>query len=207
MSHSEKSPSLTQIISPDTQRVERLPPRQVLTRKWPVLHVGSVPAVNLDQWDLRWWGLLAQPRQWSWAELRALPQVSVRADMHCVTRWSRLDMTWRGVATRELVKHVELLPAAQFVLIHCEQNFTTNLPLADFLDEDALFAWEADGEELTPDHGWPLRLVIPKLYAWKSAKWVRGVEFIEKDQPGYWERAGYHLRGDPWREERYGAWY
>ncbi|MBL8829699.1 MAG: sulfite oxidase-like oxidoreductase [Planctomycetaceae bacterium] len=194
------------IVSSDTEREQRIPPGQVLTRKWPVLHAGSTPQVDLTKWDLRLFGLVKQPARWTWDEFRALPSVDVRADMHCVTRWSRLSMTWHGVLVSEVMKHVELLPEARFVVAHCEQSFTTNLPIEWFLAEDALFAWGADGTDLSPDHGWPLRLVVPKLYAWKSAKWLCGVEFLAHDQPGYWERGGYHMRGDPWLEERFGAW-
>jgi DMSO/TMAO reductase YedYZ molybdopterin-dependent catalytic subunit len=123
--------------------------------------------------------------------------------MHCVTRWSRLDNTWEGVAVAEVMSHVRLKPEAKFVLIHAEYGFTTNLPLADFLGEDCLFAWSHDARPLTPDHGWPLRLVVPRLYAWKSAKWVRAIEFLEADKPGFWEENGYHNHGDPWLEQRF----
>jgi len=194
------------IISPDTRRPERLPPRQVLTKKWPVLHAGNVPDVDLTTWDFRLFGLVAAEKRWTWDEFRGLPVRDVHADMHCVTRWSRLGMTWQGVLIKEVMREVSVLPEARFVLVHCEQGFTTNLPLADFLDNDTLCAWAADGEPLSPDHGGPLRLVIPKLYAWKSAKWIRGIEFLARDQPGFWEKAGYHMRGDPWSEERFGAW-
>jgi DMSO/TMAO reductase YedYZ molybdopterin-dependent catalytic subunit len=204
---SDTSPSPTpRIISPDTLRDNRIPPRQAETRKWPVLHAGTVPNVQLAKWDFQIWGRIETERRWTWEELRRLPQTDVFADMHCVTRWSQLNMTWHGVTIKELLKDVTILPDAHFVLAHCEQGFTTNLPLADLLDDDTLLAWGANGAELTPDHGWPLRLVVPKLYAWKSAKWIRGLEFLTKDQPGYWERLGYHMRGNPWTEERYGSW-
>ncbi len=196
--------SRPQIVSSDTLRKERIPPGQVLTRKWPVLHAGTTPQVDLASWDLRLFGLVKQPMRWTWEEFRRLPACDVKADMHCVTRWSRLNMTWTGVAVSEVMKHVELLPEARFVLAHGEQGFSTNMPLAEFLADDALFAWAADDQELERDHGWPLRLVIPRLYAWKSAKWVRGVEFLAHDRAGYWEQGGYHMHGDPWREERFG---
>jgi len=194
------------IISPDTRREQRLPPGQALTRKWPVLHAGSTPTFDPATWDLFIFGLVKQQRRFTYAELLGLPRTKVLGDMHCVTRWSKLDNLWEGVATRELLKHVEPSPEANFVMVHCEHGFTTNLPLADFFDEDALFALTHNGMELEPDHGFPLRLVVPKLYAWKSAKWVRGIEFMAADQPGFWEgweHGGYHLRGDPWAEERF----
>jgi len=192
------------IKSPDTLREQRLPPGQVLTHKWPVLHAGTTPAVDLEHWDFRLFGLVRQQIRWDWSAFRALPHLDVSADMHCVTRWSRLDMIWHSVALIEILRHVELLPSAKFALAHCERGFTTNVPLETLLENDVLLAWGADGEDLSPDHGWPLRLVVPKLYAWKSAKWIRGIEFLSHDRPGYWERGGYHLRGDPWTEERYG---
>lgn len=191
------------IVSPDTLRSQRIPPSQVQTRKWPVLHAGSTPRVDLDRWDLKLFGLVEEPRAWSWEEFRSLPSTTVFADMHCVTHWSLLDNVWEGVLVREVMKHVALKPNARFVLVHAEHGFTTNLPLEDFLGDDCLFAWNHNGVALEPDHGWPLRLVVPRLYAWKSAKWVRGVEFLEHDRPGFWEQNGYHNHGDPWIEERY----
>jgi DMSO/TMAO reductase YedYZ molybdopterin-dependent catalytic subunit len=194
------------IVSPDTKRTNRIPPRQALTRKWPVLHAGSVPRSDLTKWTFHIFGLVEAPWQCSYEQFTALPHVTVQADMHCVTRWSKLDNVWEGVSTREVMSHVKVFPAAKYVMIHCEHGFSTNLPLADFLDEDCLFAWKHDGQNLEPDHGWPLRLVVPKLYAWKSAKWVRGVELMENDRAGFWEsweHGGYHMRGDPWTEERF----
>jgi DMSO/TMAO reductase YedYZ molybdopterin-dependent catalytic subunit len=194
------------IVSPDTLRGERLPPGQALTHKWPVLHAGPTPAFNGDEWDLRIVGLVKRKKTFSYDEFFSLPRVRVRADMHCVTRWSKLDNDWEGVATRELLNHVELLPEAQFVMIHCEYGFTTNLPLGDLFSDDCLFAMKHGGIDLEPDHGFPLRLVVPRLYAWKSAKWVRGIEFMATDRAGFWEsweNGGYHMRGDPWAEERF----
>jgi DMSO/TMAO reductase YedYZ molybdopterin-dependent catalytic subunit len=194
------------IVSPDTHRSERLPPGQALTRKWPVLHAGPTPGFDSATWDLRVFGLVKRKKTFNYAEFFALPRVKVRADMHCVTRWSKLDNLWEGVATRELLKYVELLPEAKFVMVHCEHGFTTNLPVDDFFGEDCLFAMKHGGVDLEPDHGHPLRLVVPRLYAWKSAKWVRGIEFLAADRPGFWESwemGGYHMRGDPWVEERF----
>lgn len=194
---------LPRIVSSDTLREVRIPRGQIRTTRWPVLHAGSTPKVDLSSWNLKFFGAVEQPRAWTWEEFRALPAVQVAADMHCVTRWSRLDNSWGGVPVREVMRHVTVKSETRFVLIHAEHGFTTNLPLEDFLGDDCLFAWSNEGRPLTPDHGWPLRLVVPRLYAWKSAKWVRGVEFVENDKPGFWEQNGYHNHGDPWNEERF----
>ena len=182
----------------------RLPPGQYLTEKWPVLHAGSVPKTDLATWDLRVWGEVETPGRLSWEELKALPSSEITIDIHCVTRWSRFDTSFRGVHWRELAKLVQPKSSARFVVTHAEQGFTANVPLAALEDENALLAYEADGEPLTPDHGFPLRLVIPKKYFWKSAKWLRGIELLDHDQPGFWERYGYHNDADYWKEERYG---
>ena len=193
------------IISPDTQREERLPPGQVRTRKWPVLHYGFVPTISLERWKLQIFGLVERPLVFSWREFQELPRVKVYADFHCVTRWSRLDNVWEGVATSEILARAGAKPEARFVVAHgYDSGWTTNLPLTDFLADDALLADTHDGEPLTADHGGPCRLVIPRLYAWKSAKWLRGLELVATDRPGYWEQGGYHNRGDPWNEERFG---
>lgn len=191
------------VISSDTNRDRRIPPGQVRTTRWPVLHAGSTPKVDLASWTLTLSGLVESPQSFTWDEFRALPSIRVFADMHCVTRWSMLDNTWEGVSVSEVMKHVAPRPEARHALVHAEHGYTTNLPLADFLGEDCLFAWSRNGRDLEPDHGWPLRLVVPRLYAWKSAKWVRGVEFLERDVAGFWEENGYHNHGDPWVEERF----
>lgn len=195
------------IISDDTRRSNRIPPGQAQTRKWPILHAGITPDYgDLSKWDLFMFGEVESKRRFTWAEFSALPRTKIFADMHCVTRWSKLDNTWEGVSTNELMRHVTPKPTAKFVMVHCEQGFTTNLPLDDFLGDDCLFALNHNGVPLEPDHGYPVRLVIPKLYAWKSAKWVRGIEFMAHNQPGFWEsweNGGYHMRGDPWDEERF----
>jgi DMSO/TMAO reductase YedYZ molybdopterin-dependent catalytic subunit len=185
---------------------DRVPPGQTLTQKWPVLHYGSVPSVDLQRWSFRIFGLVKAERTLTWSQFRELPTITRTSDFHCVTGWSRLENHWEGVATREIVKLVEVDPRAQYVMVHGMNNFAANLPLAEFLDEDALFAFKHDGRDLTPEHGWPLRLIVPKLYAWKSAKWVTGIELIAEDRPGFWERYGYHMHGDPWKEERYSGW-
>ena len=187
------------IISPDTRRTERVPAGQSRTRKWPVLHYSNVPHVATAKWTFTLNGLVDQPRHWSWEEFRALPRVQVYADFHCVTRWSRLDNVWEGVSLRYLLKEVGVQPTAQFALpIAFDGGWTTNLPLSDLLQDDVLLADTHDGELLDPDHGGPVRLVVPRLYAWKSAKWIRGIELSAEDRPGLWEQGGYHDRGDPW---------
>jgi len=182
----------------------RLPPGQYLTEKWPVLHAGTVPRVDLAAWDLRVWGEVERPVRLSWDELKALPSTEVTVDIHCVTRWSRFDTTFRGVRWSELAEIVRPRPSARFLVAHAEQDYTANVPLAAMEDENALLAYEADGEPLTPDHGWPLRLMIPSRYFWKSAKWLRGLELLDHDEPGFWERYGYHNDADFRKEERYG---
>jgi DMSO/TMAO reductase YedYZ molybdopterin-dependent catalytic subunit len=181
----------------------RLPPGQALTLKWPVLHYGSVPRFDPRTWNFRIAGLVEKPMQLSWEEFTRLPQKEVVADMHCVTRWSRFDNRWEGVPVAEVMKLVTVKPEARHVLVHGEQGFTANLPLEDFLLPTSLFAFQHDGQPLTPDHGYPVRLVVPHLYAWKSVKWARGLEFLERDAPGFWEENGYHIYGDPWKEQRF----
>jgi DMSO/TMAO reductase YedYZ molybdopterin-dependent catalytic subunit len=194
------------IISPDTRRAERVPPGQSRTIKWPVLDASGPPRIDMTKWKFSLAGLVAQPMSWTWEEFQKLPRVKVFSDFHCVTRWSLLGSVWEGVSTRELVAHAGgVLPNAHFVVAYgYDHGWTTNLPLEHFLAEDAMVAFTHDGEPLPLEHGGPARLLVPQLYAWKSAKWVAGVEFRETDQPGFWERNGYHMRGDPWDEERFG---
>lgn len=184
----------------------RLPPGQVHTEKWPVLHYGSVPNVELRTWDFRVHGLVERPVRWTWDEFEALPRVQVRSDIHCVTRWSRFDNLWQGVSMREVLRAARPTPEARFAIVHAEQGFTANLPLAELDQDDVLLADHHDGVRLTPDHGWPLRLVVPRRYFWKSAKWVRGIELLADDRPGFWEQNGYHNDADPWKEERFSDW-
>jgi DMSO/TMAO reductase YedYZ molybdopterin-dependent catalytic subunit len=181
----------------------RLPPGQALTLKWPVLHYGSVPAFNPAAWDFRIFGAVDSPVRLSWEEFGRLPKRQVISDFHCVTRWSRFDNHWDGVAFRDTLKLVKLKPTSSHVLVHAEQGFTANVPLADLDRPNVLFATHHDGKPLEPDHGYPLRLVVPHLYAWKSVKWVRGIEFLDHDVPGFWEQNGYHMYGDPWKEQRF----
>ena len=184
----------------------RLPPGQILTDKWPVLNYGAVPKVDLARWDFRIFGLVEQPLKLTWDEFRALPRVQVRSDIHCVTRWSRYDNLWEGVAITEAFRRVVLKPEAKFAIIHADPSYTTNLPLSELIQDDVLLADSHDGQPLAPEHGWPLRLVVPRRYFWKSAKWVRGIELAAEDRPGFWEQNGYHNQADPWKEERFSEW-
>jgi len=182
----------------------RLPPGQYFMEKWPVLHAGTVPKTDLATWDFKVFGEVAEPIALTYEDLQALPRAEITTDIHCVTRWSRFDTSFGGVHWRELAKLVRPKPSAHFVVAHAEQGFTANVPLAGIEADDAVIAWEADGEPLTPEHGWPLRLVVPSRYFWKSAKWLRGLELRSTDQPGFWERYGYHNDADYWKEQRYG---
>ncbi len=184
----------------------RLPPGQVMTDKWPVLHYGSVPSVDLNTWDLKVTGAIANPQRWTWAEFKSLPRVHVHSDIHCVTRWSRYDNLWEGVSLREVLRRAGPKPEARFAILHAEAGFTTNLPLEELANDDVLLADMHDGAPLTPEHGWPLRLVVPRRYFWKSAKWIRSIELSPTDRPGFWEQNGYHNEANPWNEERYSDW-
>ncbi len=183
----------------------RVPPGQFLTEKFPVLHYGSVASYpNLDNWDFRIFGLVEAPLRFTWNELMALPRLTQTVDIHCVTRWSKLDTTWTGIPWRELMKLVQVKSGATHAMAHCEYGFTANIGLEVLDDDDTMLAFEYDNKPLEPEHGYPLRLLVPKKYFWKSAKWLRGIEFMDGDRPGFWERNGYHMEGDPWREERFG---
>jgi len=184
---------------------DRLPPGQVLTAKWPVLHYGLVPSVDPKTWTFAVDGLVERPLTLTYDELLALPQTTVRCDIHCVTTWSRFDNAFEGVAVRLLLERAKVKPSAQYCLVSAEQGFTTNLSLADLDRPENLVAFKHDGEWLTPEHGGPARLLVPHLYFWKSAKWVRGLTLLDEDVPGFWEQNGYHMHGDPWTEERYGG--
>jgi DMSO/TMAO reductase YedYZ molybdopterin-dependent catalytic subunit len=183
----------------------RVPPGQYVTEKWPVLHYGGIPRFNPQTWDFRLFGLVEEPVRLTYQEFRALPTTTITCDIHCVTAWSRLGMTFEGVAARTVLDLAKVRPEAKFIVAHAEQGYEANFPLEYLQADDALLAYRADGKDLVPEHGWPLRLVIPRLYFWKSAKWVRGIEFLAKDRAGFWERNGYNIRGDPWREERYSS--
>jgi DMSO/TMAO reductase YedYZ molybdopterin-dependent catalytic subunit len=182
----------------------RLPPGQIITEKWPVLHYGVVPSVNLASWRFEVRGAVEAPFSLTWDELLALPRQETICDIHCVTRWSRYDNLFEGIAVTALLERARPRPEAAFALIHAEHGFTTNVPLDDLARPENLLALQHNGRELDPEHGGPVRLMIPHLYFWKSAKWVRGFELLEEDYPGFWEQNGYHMRGEPWAEERFG---
>lgn len=184
---------------------DRVPPGQYVTDKWPVLTYGSTPRIRPEDWSLRISGLVAEEATFSWERFQALPRTQVTADFHCVTRFSTLDNPWGGVSTREILRHVQVDPEASHVLVHCYGGYTTNLPLEDFLSEHALLADSHKDMPLLVDHGGPVRLVVPHLYAWKSAKWVNGIELLPEDRRGFWEESGYHTYGDPWTEQRFSS--
>jgi DMSO/TMAO reductase YedYZ molybdopterin-dependent catalytic subunit len=182
---------------------DRLPPNQRLTRGWPVLHASPIPRFNPELWTFRVWGEVDDEVEWSWEEFRALPTFTNTSDFHCVTGWSKFDIAWEGVSFKEIASRVKPKPSATHVVVHAEFGYTANLPVEAMDDDDVLLAWGHDGVPLEAEHGGPLRLVVPKLYAWKSAKWVRGLHLLDRDVRGYWEERGYHNHADPWREERY----
>ncbi len=188
---------------PDPEESLRIPPGQKLTDRFPVLHYGPVPFTNLEDWDFKIFGEVKDPVRLNWTEFMALPQSTITTDIHCVTRWSKLDTVWTGVKIADLLKLVRVKPQAQYVLAHAEFGFTANMPLEVLMDDDVMLAHSFDGKPLEREHGWPLRLLVPKKYFWKSAKWVRGLEFRTQDKLGFWERNGYSNNADPWREERY----
>ena len=179
----------------------RLPPGQYETRDFPVLSAGPTPSVPLDRWQLTLLDADGHSAQWSWDELLALPRERITKDIHCVTKWSKFDTSWTGVPVERLFEGVA--PRGGFVIAWCDGGYTTNLPLADLMDGKAWIAYEYAGEPLEPEHGGPARLLVPHLYFWKSAKWVRGLKVVEQDEQGFWERYGYHNYGDPWKEQRY----
>ncbi len=188
----------------DPDIIKRIPPGQVLTEKFPVLHFGRTPTYpDLSGWDFRVWGEVASPFTLKWAEVRALPARQVTLDIHCVTRWSKLDTTWEGVPFTHIAEVAELKPSAHFVVFHSEYGFTANVPVEVAMRADCILAWIYAGEPLEPEHGYPLRAIVPGKYFWKSAKWLRGIEFSAEDQLGFWERNGYNNNADPWKEERY----
>ena len=187
----------------DAKYAGRIPPGQKPTEGWPVLHYGSIPKIDLDTWRFEISGLVEEPLSLSWQEFMALPQVDARNDIHCVTAWSKFDNDWTGVAVAEVLKRARLKPEARHVMVHSYGGYTTNISLQDLQAEGNLFAHSHGGEPLMKEHGWPLRLVVPHLYFWKSAKWVRGLVILPDERPGFWEMYGYHIRGDPWQEERY----
>ncbi len=185
------------------EQKRRVPPGQYVTEKFPVLHYGSVPRTDLATWDFQVYGAVDNPLRFSWQEFQRFPRKTVHTDIHCVTRWTKLDTDFEGVPIQHILELARLRPSSRFVVAHCEQGYTANLPLEVLDDDDVLLADTYDGKPLDPEHGWPLRLFVPKRYFWKSAKWIRALEFLERDQLGFWERYGYSNGADPWREERY----
>jgi DMSO/TMAO reductase YedYZ molybdopterin-dependent catalytic subunit len=184
-------------------RAERLPPGQREVKNWPVLDLGVQPPIPTETWRLDVTGLVENPISWSWKDFAAQPQAKITSDIHCVTAWSRFDNHWEGVSTKALLDLVKPKPQAKFVIQHSYDGYTTNVPLEDFAGEDVLLAYKWEGKPIVREHGGPVRLVLPKLYFWKSAKWLTKLEFVEIDKPGFWEVRGYNNHGDPWLEERY----
>ncbi len=183
---------------------KRLPPGQRLIQDFPVLHYGSIPKIDINEWRFTIRGLVKHPVQFTFEEFLRLPSLTLKTDFHCVTGWSKFDLLWRGVLFKTIAEIAEPFSGARYVSIIAENEYTTNLPLEVALDKDVIFAYEYDGKPLTPEHGYPLRLVVPERYAYKSAKWVKGIELLERDRPGFWEIRGYSNSADPWKEERYG---
>jgi DMSO/TMAO reductase YedYZ molybdopterin-dependent catalytic subunit len=186
------------------RQLNRVPPGQRVTEGFPVLHHGDVPRYgDMGLWNLRLFGLVEEEAAFSYEQFMEIPRTEYRNDIHCVTTWSKLDNVWEGVPVTSVLQRVNLKPEANYVMLHAEQGWTTNLPLADFMRDTSFFGVKHNGELLTPEHGYPVRMVVPHLYFWKSAKWLRGVEFRATDKPGFWERNGYHMYGNPWEEQRY----
>jgi DMSO/TMAO reductase YedYZ molybdopterin-dependent catalytic subunit len=184
-------------------QVGRVPPGQTLTQKWPVLTYGLTPRFDRKRWSFRCFGLVEREVAWTWDEFLRLPRVTMTSDVHCVTRWSKLDNEWEGVSARWIIEQARPRPEAKWVMQHADPDYTTNTSLEDLREDDAILALKHNGRDLEPDHGGPLRLVLPKLYFWKSAKWLRAFEFLDVNPPGFWEQNGYHMHADPWKEERY----
>ncbi|HEX9618010.1 MAG TPA: sulfite oxidase-like oxidoreductase [Anaerolineales bacterium] len=186
---------------PDAQG--RVPPGQHVTEDFPVLSAGPTPRTPLDQWTFSIEGLVSKPIRWTWEEFLQIPSMTTVVDIHCVTKWSKLDTRWEGVSLDTLLENVEPDPSAQYLLAFCDGGYTTNLPLSEVTNGKAFVAYRYEGQPLAPEHGGPARLVVPHLYFWKSAKWIRGLRLMENDRPGFWESLGYHQVGDPWKEQRY----
>lgn len=187
---------------PDSSLADRVPPGQHLTSGFPVMTYGDTPDISIDEWEFQVWGLVKE-KKFTFADFMALPQADFTIDFHCVTHWSKLDVKWTGIKVTDFVKLIEISPQATHIMQHCYGGYTTNISLVDFLREENFFAHKLEGKPLPLDHGGPMRLVVPHLYAWKSAKWIRGLEFLDQEQLGFWERNGYHRRGEPWAQERY----
>ncbi|MEC3840159.1 sulfite oxidase-like oxidoreductase [Bacillus amyloliquefaciens] len=187
-----------------TRQSDRIPPNQNVTTKFPVLHAGNVPYYeDMSKWNLQVYGLVDRPMLLSFEDIKAFPKAELKNDIHCVTGWSRLDNVWQGIRAKDIAEKAGVHEEAGFVILHAEEGWTANLPLSDFMRETSLLAYAHKGEPLTPEHGYPLRGVFPHLYFWKSAKWLRGIQFTKENHPGFWEKNGYHMRGDPWKNQRF----
>ncbi|OCB94992.1 putative oxidoreductase YuiH [Bacillus amyloliquefaciens] len=187
-----------------TRQSDRIPPNQNVTTKFPVLHAGNVPYYeDMSKWNLQVYGLVDRPMLLSFEDIKAFPKAELKNDIHCVTGWSRLDNVWQGIRAKDIAEKAGVHEEAGFVILHAEEGWTANLPLSDFTQETSLLAYAHNGEPLTPEHGYPLRGVFPHLYFWKSAKWLRGIQFTKENHPGFWEKNGYHMRGDPWKNQRF----
>ncbi|GLX69431.1 sulfite oxidase-like oxidoreductase [Paenibacillus glycanilyticus] len=197
----KKAPALKANVAPEL--AHRVPPGQTTTDRFPILHEGEVPEYDMAQWTLRVFGEVDEELSFTYEQLMSLPQIKQKNDIHCVTRWSKLDTEWEGVRFTDLLKLINVNSDAKYVMIHADQDYETNLPLEDLLHDNILLAHSFDGEPLNAKHGWPLRLLVPHLYFWKSAKWIRGIEFMREDRPGFWERNGFHNYADPFREQRF----
>jgi DMSO/TMAO reductase YedYZ molybdopterin-dependent catalytic subunit len=187
---------------PTSDQSDRVPPKQHLSKGFPVLTYGETPQVSMENWELKVWGLV-QPKTFNWSEIMAMPKSNFTTDFHCVTHWSKLDVQWTGIKVTDFMQFVEVDPQAIHIMEHCYGGYTTNILMEDFLREENFFAYQLFDQPLPADHGGPLRLVVPHLYAWKSGKWINGLEFLDQEQLGFWELNGYHKRGEPWAEERY----
>ena len=192
------------VRSPDIDRAQRVAPGNREITNFPVLHYGNVPQIDINKWSFRIWGLVEQEKTFTFEQFCQLPKTEVHCDIHCVTGWSKLNNVFEGVCPIDIKKLIKILPDAKYVMVHGHNDFTTNIPIEDFFQEDVVFALKFDGNDITPEHGWPVRLVVPRLFFWKSAKWVTGIEFMKRNKLGFWEMYGYHEHGDPWKEERYG---
>jgi DMSO/TMAO reductase YedYZ molybdopterin-dependent catalytic subunit len=182
---------------------QRLPPGQMLTERFPILTEGEVPEYDMSTWDLRLFGEVEEEAVFTFKDIEQMPKNRLRCDIHCVTRWSKFDTEWEGIRFKDLLEKVKLSPSVKHVMIHADEDYDANIPLEDLLGDDIMLATHYDGKPLTAKHGYPLRLIVPHLYFWKSAKWIRGIEFMSEDRPGFWERNGFHNVADPFKEERF----
>ena len=187
---------------PTSEDSDRVPPGQHLAKGFPVLTYGATPQVSTEEWEFSVWGLV-KPKKWNWSDFMELPHNHFTADFHCVTRWSKLDVKWTGIKVTDFIKAIEVNPKATHIMEHCYGGYTTNIAIEDFVREENFFAFKLFDEPLSAEHGAPMRSVVPHLYAWKSAKWINGLEFLDHEELGFWERNGYHRRGEPFKEERY----